>query len=145
MGESTAAWSLLSPGLDYVSIDSGTSTLMVSPTLAQVTSGGTTSFEHRLAYFDGKTTRVMDYSQQLEIHCVLPFVKFKDKDLEKRPKKGNQKEQEIYNFDVPPNFERVEFEIQNFDCLGPNATYMVACDDGDPGFVKVAGKTIYVD
>ena len=75
----------------------------------------------------------------------MPFVKFKDKDLEKRPKKGNQKEQEIYNFDVPPNLERVEFEIQNFDCLGPNATYMVACDDGDPGFVKVAGKTIYVD
>ena len=41
--------------------------------------------------------------------------------------------------------ERVEFEIQNFDCLSPNATYLVACNDGDPGFVKVAGTTISID
>ena len=41
--------------------------------------------------------------------------------------------------------KKVEFEIQNFDCLGPNATYLVACNDGDPGFVKVAGKTISID
>ena len=41
--------------------------------------------------------------------------------------------------------ERVDLEIQNFDCLGPNATYLIACDDGDPGFVKVAGKTISID
>ena len=41
--------------------------------------------------------------------------------------------------------ERVEFEIQNFDCLGPNATYLIACDHGDPEFVKVAGKMISID
>ena len=41
--------------------------------------------------------------------------------------------------------ERFEFEIQNFDCLGPNATYLIACDDGEPGFVKVAEKTISID
>ena len=41
--------------------------------------------------------------------------------------------------------KKVEFEIQNFDCLGQNATYLVACEDGEPGFVKVAGKTISID
>ena len=57
-----ATWSLTSPDLDYVSIDPVTSTLLVSPTLAQVTSGGAMTIEHRLAYFDGTTKRVMDYS-----------------------------------------------------------------------------------
>ena len=61
IGELTATWSLSSPDLDYVSIDSVTSTLIVSPTLAQVTSGEATTIQHRLAYFDGTTTRVMDY------------------------------------------------------------------------------------
>ena len=102
-GELNATWSLPSPGLDYVSIDSVTSTLVVSPTLAQVTSGGPTSLEHRLAYFDGTIMRVLDGSLKLDIHCVLPFVKFKSKDPEKGPNK------EIYNFDVPLNLERVEF------------------------------------
>ena len=69
----------------------------------------------------------------------MPFVKFKNKAPEKGPNK------ELFNFDVPLNLERLEFEIQNFNCLGPNVDYQVACNDSDPGFVKVEGKTISID
>ena len=74
----------------------------------------------------------------------MPFIKFKDKDPSTFQDKGNEKGQVIYNFDVSQNTKKVEFEIQNFDCLGQNATYLVACEDGLPGFVKVAGKMISI-
>ncbi len=87
----------------------------------------------------------MDYSLKLDIHCVLPFVKFKDKDPENRQGKETLKGHRFYNFDVRTDNDRVEFEIQKFNCLGPNATYLVACDSGDPGFVNMEGQTIFVD
>jgi hypothetical protein len=57
-GELNIIWSLLRSDLDCISIDPLNSTLVISPTLSTVTSGGTTSFDHRLTYFDGTNTRV---------------------------------------------------------------------------------------
>jgi hypothetical protein len=47
---------------------------------------------------------------------------------------------------VNPDANKInKFEIQNFACLDSSTIYRVACDSGDPGFVKVVGKTIFVD